>query len=313
MTDKRSELLAPNSGPSAAIVIAPTSAPKDPVATYLMSLQSKESRRTQLSALRAVAALLGTEDPRAVPWGMITYDHALAMRMRLGETLAPATAQRYFAAFKGVLREAWRLRILPSEEWQRIDDVTAPKGESAETGRALTIEEIRSLFNATGDHYLGRRDAALIAVSIFGGLRRFEVRGLMLEDLTPTGELRIRGKGRKERVVRLSKLAIYHTRRWLEVRSDEPGPLLYGTRRGTPIGYSTISKVQARCAEKAGIPAFTPHDLRRTFVTRILEMTGDLAIAQKAAGHSLPETTVRYDKRGAEASKVATERLDEGI
>lgn len=295
------------------IVIAPSVA-KDPLATYLLSLQSKESRRTQYSALKAIAVIFGVEAPRAIPWEMITYAHALAVRDRLVTTLAPASAQRYFAAFRGVLREAWRLRILPDEEWRRIDDIDAPKGESAETGRAISPEEIRALFDATGDHYIGRRDAALVAVSVFGGLRRFEAAGLLLSDYTDAaGELRIRGKGRKERVVRLAPLARHHLRRWLEVRGDDLGPLLYGRKRGVAIGYSTVDLILKRVATKASVAKFTPHDLRRTFVTRILEMTGDLSLAQKAAGHSQIDTTMRYDKRKSEATKQATEKLDEGI
>jgi len=297
-----------------AIVIAPPAVAKDPLSTYLLSLQSKESRRAQFSALRMIGALLGVSDPRAVPWPSITYAHALAIRDRLGSTLAPATAQRYFAALRGVLREAWRLRLLDSEEWQRIDDIKAPKGSSAETGRALSAEEIRKLFNATGDHYIGRRDAALVAVSVFAGARRFEAAGLTLDDWRDdVSEIRIRGKGRKERVVRLAPLARFHLRRWIAARGSGPGPLLYGHKREQPIGYSTVDAILKRVAMRAGVDAFTPHDMRRTFVTRILEMTGDISLAQKAAGHANSNTTAKYDKRKSEATKQATERLDEGI
>lgn len=297
---------------STEIIVAPAIT-KDPVAAYLLSLPSKESKRTQLSALRTIAALFGAADPRRLEWISLTYMHALAVRDRLGTEHAPATARRYFAAFRGVIREAWRLGIFSGEEWRRIEDITAPKGSSVETGRALSGDEIRKLFDATGDHYTGRRDAALVALSVFAGLRRFEAAGLMLSDWNDqSGELHIRGKGRKERVVRIAQLARYHLRRWIVARGDAPGPLLCG-RKGQAIGYSTIDAILGRVVTRAGVDHFTPHDMRRTFVTRILEMTGDIAIAQRSAGHAKPETTVRYDKRTSEAVKVATERLDEGI
>ncbi|HSN68121.1 MAG TPA: site-specific integrase [Thermoanaerobaculia bacterium] len=293
-----------------AIQIAPAIT-KDPMALYLLSLQSKESRRTQRSALKYVAAMLGVE---RIPWEAVTYAHALAVRDRLGETLAPATAQRYFAAFRGVLREAWRSRLLDDEEWRRIDDISAPKGSSPDTGRSLSGPEIRRLLAACPNTYEGRRDAALVALSVFAGLRRFEVAGLDLADFNEdTGELHIRGKGRKERTVRLATLARGIVVDWLVLRGGNPGPLLYSRTKGSPIGYSTVDAILKRIAARAKVDHFTPHDFRRTFVTRILEMTGDLAIAQKAAGHAQPATTVRYDKRKAEAAMAATERLDEGV
>lgn len=296
-----------------AITIAPEVV-RDPVATYLLSLQSKESRRTQLNALRYVAGLLGMADPRAVPWSSVAYAHALAVRNALAEKLAPATAQRYYAAFKGTVHEAWRLRLLSTEEWERIRDVKAPSGSKSEKGRALSAQEIRALFDATGDHYRGRRDAALVAVSIFAGLRRFEAAGASFENYdATTGELRVKGKGNKERVVFVAKLAQHHLRRWIEVRGNAPGPLLYGHAKGVGIGYSTVDTVLGRVAKKAGIARFTPHDLRRTFVTRILEATGDLRLAQVAAGHANIDTTTRYDKRKSEAVKNATSKLDVGL
>jgi integrase/recombinase XerD len=299
--------------PRGAITIAPAIT-QDPVAAYLLSLPSKESKRTQLSALRAVAGLFGQANPRHVEWTEITYMHALALRDRLSSGFGPATARRYFAAFRGVLREAWRLGIFPGDEWRRIDDIDAPKGSSAETGRALSAEEIKRLLDACPDTYGGRREAALVAVSIFAGLRRFEAAGADLADYDDTsGELQIRGKGNKARTVRLARIAREALTEWIIVRGLDQGPLIYGGAKGKRLGYSTVDAIIGRVATRAKVDRFTPHDMRRTFVTRILEMTGDLAIAQKSAGHSKPDTTVKYDKRKSEAVKLATERLDEGI
>jgi len=64
-------------------------------------------------------------------------------------------------------------------------------------------------------------------------------------------------------------------------------------------------------AEHVGVKRFSPHDLRRTFVTRILEKYGDLTLAQKLAGHTNVETTKRYDKRDQSVLDAASASIDD--
>ena len=67
-----------------------------------------------------------------------------------------------------------------------------------------------------------------------------------------------------------------------------------------------------RRSEEAGIASCSPHDLRRTFVSDLLEAGADIAIVQRLAGHASPLTTARYDRRGNEAMRRATARLHVG-
>ena len=67
-----------------------------------------------------------------------------------------------------------------------------------------------------------------------------------------------------------------------------------------------------RRSEEAGIASCSPYDLRRTFVSDLLEAGADIAIVQRLAGHASPLTTARYDRRGNEAMRRATARLHVG-
>ena len=71
-----------------------------------------------------------------------------------------------------------------------------------------------------------------------------------------------------------------------------------------------VRLILQRRAAQAGVADFTPHDLRRTNITELLDNGADLATVQKLAGHADPATTARYDRRGEQAKKDAAARLE---
>jgi integrase len=97
---------------------------------------------------------------------------------------------------------------------------------------------------------------------------------------------------------------------WLALRGSAEGPLLTSThRRGTiynrRLAGTAIYETLRQRARQAGIQRFTPHDLRRTFISDLLDAGADLVSVSKLAGHDDPNTTARYDRRGERAKMKA--------
>lgn len=289
--------------------------PRDrhPVAVYLASL-AKGSRRTMSGALHHAAELLsgGRADAESLDWSAVRYQHVAALRTLLAEQGAkPATVNKKLAAVRGVLRECWRLGLVTGEDFARVGDVKGVRATTLPAGRALSAEEVARMKEACDPStVVGRRDRAALALMARAGLRRAELVGLDVEDFRDgltSGTLVVRGKGSKERLVPLTNGVLDAVRDWIEVRGAEPGALLPPVRRGGSIAWGgrlTTSAVWKRLrdiARGAGIGDVSPHDLRRTACTALLDAGVDLGTAGKILGHASVETTKRYDRRDERA------------
>src|SRR5262249_48535008 len=159
--------------------------------------------------------------------------------------------------------------------------------------------ELRALFQvcAIDPSPAGRRDAALIAVGYGCGLRRSELVSLQLDDYQrDSGELKIlHAKGNKQRTVYLAGGARDAVNGWISTRGQEPGPLLTPINKGGKITIRSMSdqailNALAKREKEAEVRHFSPHDLRRSFATDLLDAGGDIAVVQKLMGHSNPTT-----------------------
>ncbi len=301
--------------------VAPTptrlSADQNPAAVYLARL-APGSRRTMAQALSVVGAIFGRR-PETMNWSGLRYQHTQAIRARLAEDRAPAGVNKILAALRGVLKEAWRLGLMDAETYQRAADLPGVRGERLPPGRALGRRELQRLFEACAkdESAIGRRDAALIAVLYGGGLRRSEVVALDASDYDPeASELRVReGKGQKQRLCYATNGAKNALDAWLSVRGSEAGPLFWPANgRGRPpvnrrMTDQAILMVLRRRAKQARVRAFTPHDLRRSFISDLLDSGADMVTVQRLAGHANVQTTARYDRRGEETKRRAAELL----
>jgi site-specific recombinase XerD len=290
-------------------------ADRHPAFTYLASL-APGSRRAMRAALDAVAGILsgGAHDAETFPWPALRYQHTAGVRTALSERYAPATANKTLSALRGVLRESWRLGLLDAEEYRRAVDLEPVRGSRLPRGRALDAGELAALFRAcTQDPSpAGARDAALLGVLYGAGLRRSEAVALDAVDVhVEGGAVTVRsGKGRKDRLTYLPAGGIAAVNAWLELRGDVPGPLFVGVNKGGRLERRRLTDQAVRVvlqkrARQAGVAACAPHDLRRTFVSHLLDAGADLAAVQGLAGHSSPVTTMRYDRRGERAKQRA--------
>ena len=253
------------------------------------------------------------QDIREVPWHKVRYEHAQALRSRLAERYAPASANKILAALRGVLKESWRLGLMDAETYHRAVDLQPVRGERVSAGREVTPGEAAAILEACRAHggANGARDAAAFALLYGGGLRRTEVVSLHLEDFEPSeARLIVRGKGRKERSVYLDEGSEAAVTDWLRHRGDAPGPLICRVYRGgrvvhRPLTDSSLYRAIDRRRKEAKVAPFTPHDLRRSFGGDLLDAGADLATVQRLMGHSSPQTTAGYDRRGERSKRQA--------
>ena len=293
-------------------------ASKNPALVYLAGLASG-SRRTMRQALDVCAGELtgGNCDAETCPWGALRYEHTKAIRTWLAEKYAAATANKMLAALRGVLKEAWRLGQMTAEEHARACDLEPIRGSTLPKGRALTAGEMRALFGACADDPTpaGRRDAALLAILYGAGLRRSEAAALRFADYdSATGALTVQhGKGNKARKVYATNGGKCAIDDWLVVRGQDAGALFVPINRGGRMGAEEMTdqavyNILAKRAAEAKVKTFSPHDLRRTFISDLLGAGADISAVQGLAGHASVNTTQRYDRRG-EAAKVKAAEL----
>lgn len=290
-----------------------------PVAVYLASL-SAGSRRSMAHAVGRIAELASNGACRAesFPWTSLRYSHTAAIRAALAERFAPATANRMLSALRGVLKECWRLGYVAGDDYQRAVDLKAVPGRRLPAGRMLTSGELTSLFRscATDGTAGSRLDAAIVALLVGCGLRRAEAAALDLGDYDgDQDELRLRSaKGSRQRIVPIVNGQRDGLEAWLDVRGREPGPLLCPVNKSGAITLRRMTdqaiymRLQSRAA-RSGVKPFTPHDLRRTFVSALLDHGADISAVQRLAGHASVATTTRYDRRDEKSKRRAAELL----
>jgi len=182
----------------------------------------------------------------------------------------------------------------------------------------ITRQQVRQLLTAANTSW----HRALLLLLISAGLRRSEVAAITLDDLDlghrpapliggPAnvcgGQLRVRGKGNKERVVPLTAEAVEAVREYLVCRKADSDYLFVSRIGGHPIAGRRIHAILRRLLQKAGLAnqGITPHKLRHTFATHLIRNGVDVRTVQKLLGHSGLETTARYlhsDTRSKEAA-----------
>lgn len=230
------------------------------------------------------------------------YVAALTTGEATGTAMSPASVARAIAAVRGLHRFA----LLEG----RVDvDVAAGLRSPARPKRlpkAITVDEVSRLLDAVavGDGPLPLRDRAILELLYSTGARISEVTGLDIDDLDLTpdrGAVRLFGKGRKERVVPVGSFAIEAVEAYL-VRArpalsvaGRGTPALFLNARGARLSRQSVWAVLQKAAERAQLAAHvSPHTLRHSFATHLLNGGADVRVVQELLGHASVTTTQLY-------------------
>lgn len=286
---------------------------KNAAAVYIASLPADTGKRTQAQGLRVIAGIFNT-DITLLNWGALRYQHTAAIRAQLSEKYSAASANKIMSALRQTLKQAWLLGDMSAEDYQRAIQLKPVKGETLPAGRELASGEILALMNAchNDESPAGTRDAAIIGMMYGAGLRRAEVVSLTLDNFdVESGALKLTGKGNKERTAYITGGALDAVHDWLVIRGNDGSALFVAINKGGRLDTSKGMNSQAiynmlvKRASDAHIKEFSPHDMRRTFVSDLLDKGADIATVAKMAGHANVQTTARYDRRPEEAKRKA--------
>jgi site-specific recombinase XerD len=340
MIDQADQLVT-SSSPSTLVRVSELPLNQHPAAVYLARLGSARSQRTMRTALNVVAQLLGvpaTFDDQGhevtylrCDWASLRYQHTAALRSLLMQRYEPATANVKIAALRGVLEEAWRLGHMTAEAYQRAADIKTVRATPLLRGRALSADELQALLTGCRDDpsAFGLRDAAIIAVMYSTTMRRSEVAALQLRDYnTRERSLKVvKGKGRKDRLVYLEDGAFAALEAWLDARGRGAGPIFchvkergrkdkdgqvhktYAVKPEKGLTDQAIYNLLVKRREQAGVDHFTPHDVRRTSISDLLDAGVDVVTVSHISGHVSTDMVKRYDRRGEKAKQQAVQRL----
>jgi len=226
----------------------------------------------------------------------------LAARTRRGRPrdpgLAPTSLRRRAASIRGFYRFAFGEGLIGVDVAAHIDLPRQPRL----LPETLTVAEVEALLEAAPDV----RGRALLELLYAAGLRVSEALGLDREDLsTDGGFVRVIGKGDKERLVPVGDIALDWLGNWLaearpallalhHVEPTRGGPVFLGDR-GRRLARQQAFAIVRGAAQRAGLPdSVSPHTLRHSFATHLLEGGADLRVVQELLGHESLATTQVY-------------------
>jgi integrase/recombinase XerC len=225
------------------------------------------------------------------------------------QSYAKTTMARRVAAVRSWCRFLCRQGVLTVNP---ADGLRGPR-QDKKLPHFLEAEDVLRLLEAPpGDTPLGLRDRAILETLYSAGLRVSELTGLNMEDLDlAEGIATVRGKGRQERLALLGRPALVALRRWVKGRAIVVGalahesPALFLNKNGTRLSSRSVGRLLEKYLKQAGLdPRTSPHTLRHSFATHLLDNGADIRSVQELLGHRSLSTTQIY-------THVTTHRLQE--
>jgi integrase/recombinase XerD len=258
------------------------------------SINTREAYRRDMERLITYATMKGIADPSALtPKLLREYVYYLK---DIG--LAPASIRRSISATRSYFKFLLGEGLLPKDPSEKLE---TPKAWRT-LPEVLSVAEIEKLLGSPKvEEPLAFRDRALFELAYGAGLRVSEWITLQVRDLAlEEGLVRVFGKGSKERLVPLGRRAIGAVATYLaELRprldKGQSKGILFLNARGTPLSRMGAWKILKHHVERSGITKHvTPHTLRHSFATHLLEGGADLRAVQEMLGHASIATTQIY-------------------
>jgi integrase/recombinase XerC len=264
----------------------------------------KSYREDLTQAVDFFRARLGSKRPEP---GQLTTRLLRAWVVWLHEQgYAKTTLARRIAAVRSWCRFLCRQGLMPSNP---ADGLRGPRQDKKLPHFLAEDAMTRLLHLPPANTTLGLRDRAILESLYSAGLRVSELTGLNLADLDlDSGLATVRGKGKRERLALFGTRALEALERWLEVRGrfpDKQGAAVFLNKNGTRLTSRSVGRLLQKYRALAGIDAKTsPHSLRHSFATHLLDRGADIRSVQELLGHRSLATTQIY-------THVTTQRLQE--
>ncbi len=206
-----------------------------------------------------------------------------------------SSASRRLAALRSFIKYLNREGLLKKNPARLISSPKLPK----QLPRFLTVDEIFGLVEKPGGlSFIEQRDRAILELLYSSGLRVGELSGLNVEDVNlDEGLVKVMGKGRKERIVPVGSkareaLRSYLVEKMLQKKSDKA---LFVSRNGKRLDPRGVRRIVRKYSLALGIEGkVSPHTLRHTFATHLLQSGADLRVIQELLGHASLSTTQKY-------------------
>lgn len=287
---------------------------------YLDSL-APTGRKSMKTLLQQCASILGHEKHiERFDWSSLTFEKVHLIRSAFTEAgYAVNSINLAMAGLKGIAKTAFNIGQIDADTLLRINSVKSLKGNAIRTGRRLSTAEVSKLLTCCQRitcPAVRSRDRAILLVGIGAGLRCSEICSLNLNDIDFNNGLLIvkEGKGRKHRQIYLATDILQALDEWTQYRNNNTDALFCKINKGGKVTSCRLSSsgldyMLSSLQSLSGVEKFTPHDLRRTFITQLLEKGVDLNTVRQLAGHSDVSTTTRYDKRDIEWQKEASRSI----
>jgi integrase/recombinase XerC len=286
------------------------------IAEYLAHLQKERdvSPHTVKAYARDLEAFIDFCNRHFGDWTWTTVDR-LGLRGFLGEQQRRGLSKRSAARALSAIRSFYRYLQEHHGVPNNLARATGVPKQDRRLPSYLDRNQTQQLFDwaeqrASGDELVPTRDLAILELFYSTGIRLSELSGMNLGDLDLlSDQIKVRGKGRKERIVPVGAKAVLALRRYLNLREDLVGrsrgdrSAVFLNRRGKRLGPRSIQRVVHRMFDAVGGDGLRVHSLRHTFATHMLDAGADLRAVQELLGHASLSTTQVYTHTSVERLK----------